>query len=51
MKKWELKDLAQKAKTLQKKYTKVKAADYDKLEEKKKQRTQPPPETKKMIYQ
>jgi DNA-binding helix-hairpin-helix protein with protein kinase domain len=43
LKKRELKELAQKAKALPKKEIEVKAAEYDKLEEKKKQLTQPPP--------
>ena len=45
-KKRELKELAQKAKALPKKEIEVKAAEYDKLEAKKQQLTQPPQEKK-----
>ena len=51
LKKRELKELAQKAKALPKKEIEVKAAEYDKLEEKKKQLTQPTKKTTKKVIE
>ncbi len=49
LKKKELKELAQKAKALPKKEIELKAAEYDKLEEKKKQLLEPQPVKKTTI--
>ena len=49
LKKRELKELAQKAKALQKKEIEVKAAEYDKLEEKKIQLLETSNQLKKLL--